>query len=126
MRAREFISEQRRGKMTKRQNHGSVGMHLLQSALNTPFFDTYALNRLMMAVAQADGEGNGVDLDTESWISKDGIALPYTKEEETMLKAAYKEIGAKVKDLNNGDLRSAEPPGGNTTSPVKSFTGYPR
>jgi hypothetical protein len=43
-----------------------------------------------------------------------------------MLKMAYKAAGANYRDLNGGDLNSEEPPGGNTTSPIKGFRGYPR
>jgi hypothetical protein len=43
-----------------------------------------------------------------------------------MLKMAYKAAGAKYQDLNNGDMDSEEPPGGNIKSPVISFKGYPR
>jgi hypothetical protein len=43
-----------------------------------------------------------------------------------MLKLAYRAVGADFKDLNGGDMKSEEPPGGNIESPVKPFRGYPR
>jgi hypothetical protein len=66
------------------------------------------------------------DLDAESWIGKARSAHPYTEEEVEILKQAYKAVGATYKDLNNGDLESEEPVGGNVKSPITAFKGYPR
>jgi hypothetical protein len=79
----------------------------------------------MMAVASTDGTFIP-DIDEKSWFGKDKTAHPYTKQEQDMLKMAYKAAGANYRDLNGGDLNSEEPPGGNTTSPIKGFRGYPR
>ena len=35
-------------------------------------------------------------------------------------------VGSVSTDLNHGDLRSQEPPGGYPLSPIKAFKGYPR
>jgi hypothetical protein len=43
-----------------------------------------------------------------------------------MLKMAYKAAGANWADLNSGDMDSEEVASTNTTSPIKSFKGYPR
>ena len=66
------------------------------------------------------------DMDMKSWVGKHKSAHPYTKEEQDMLKMAYKAAGARWVDLNHGDMDSEEAPGGNTKSPVKGFRGYPR
>lgn len=122
MRAREFVREQK-GQITKRQQSGTVGLHLFGDGARQN--STYTLNRLMMAAAATDGTVEP-DLDTESWVGKAKTAHPYTKEEADILKLAYKAVGATYKDLNRGDLDSEEPPGGNDRSPVIGFKGYPR
>jgi len=122
MRAREFVTE-RKGKITKRQQFGTVGLHLFGDSRRQN--STYTLNRLMMAAAMTDGTVEP-DLDEESWIGKARSAHPYTQEEADILKMAYRAVGATYKDLNRGDLESEEPPGGNDRSPIVSFKGYPR
>ncbi len=122
MRAREFVVE-RKGQITKRQQFGTVGLHLFGDGRRQN--STYTLNRLMMAAAMTDGTVEP-DLDEESWIGKARSAHPYTQEEADILKMAYRAVGATYKDLNRGDLESDEPPGGNDRSPIVSFKGYPR
>lgn len=122
MRAREFVTEQQ-GRITKRQQFGTVGLHLFGDGSRQN--NTYTLNRLMMAAAITDGTFDP-ELDHESWIGKARSAHPYTPEEAEILKRAYKAVGATYKDLNQGDLESEEPPGGNDRSPIKAFRGYPR
>lgn len=122
MRAREFVTEQK-GKITKRQQFGTVGLHLFGDSRRQN--STYTLNRLMMAAAMTDGTVEP-DLDEESWIGKARSAHPYTQEEADILKMAYRAVGATYKDLNRGDLESDEPPGGNDRSPIVGFKGYPR
>lgn len=121
VRAREFVAEQR-GRITKRQQSGTVGLHLFGDGRRTN--STYTLNRLMMAAAATDGTFDP-ELDEESWIGKARSAHPYTQQEVEMLKRAYRAVGATYQDLNNGDLDSEEPPGGNTRSPIQGFRGYP-
>lgn len=123
MRANEFINEDKKGGITKRQSYGTVGLHLFKD----PNGDrAYNLNRVMMATAMADGSDTPIDMDSESWAGRTNIAAPYTKEEHDMLKQAYKAVGSVSTDLNHGDLRSQEPPGGHPSSPIKAFKGYPR
>jgi hypothetical protein len=123
MRAQEFVTEDKIGKMSKRQNQATVGMNKFRDA---QFADrVYELNRIMMAVASTDGTFVP-DLDGESWAGRNNIAAPYTPEEQDMLKKAYQAVGSHHEDLNNGDLRSQEHPAVNITSPVTAFKGYPR
>jgi hypothetical protein len=122
MRAREFVAEQK-GRITKRQQYGTVGLHLFGDGARQN--STYTLNRLMMAAAATDGSFDP-ELDEESWIGKARSAHPYTQEEVEILKRAYSAVGATYKDLNQGDLESEEPPGGNDRSPIQGFKGYPR
>jgi hypothetical protein len=123
MRATEFVTEDRVGKISKRLNMGTVGLHKFR---DMAFADrVYELNRIMMAVASTDGSFVP-ELDGESWAGRNNIAAPYTPEEHDMLKMAYKAIGSHHEDLNHGDLRSQEHPAINKDSPVREFAGYPR
>lgn len=123
MRAKEFIKEgARRGKITKRQDSATVGLDLFRDP--DGYDRTYELNRMMMAVACADGSGLPINVDSESWVGKDNSAQPYTKLEQDMMTQAAKAIGTKLKDLNKGDLRSQELPSTNKSSPIQAFKGY--
>ena len=124
MRAHEFLIEKHVGKIGNRRQAGTRGL--------TKFRDVggydriYELNRVMMAVARADGTGSPLDLDTESWAGRYNTAHPYTDEEAAMLKQALQATGSETHDLNYGDNRSQELESTYTDSPVKAFKGYPR
>ena len=121
MRATEFVTEEKVGKITKRNRYATVGLHTFK---DTAGYDrVYELNRVMMAVASTDGTFVP-NVDAESWVGRHNVSAPYTPEEHDMLKMAYKAIGSDVSDLNHGDLRSLEIPSTNTVSPVKAFRGY--
>jgi hypothetical protein len=126
MRATEFITEDNApGKMSKRQRYATRGAHKFQDVDGRD--RVYELNRVMMALAQANGEsGERIDLDSESWVGTSNLAFPYTEVEANMLKAAYKAVGSEWEDLNSGDMKSVELPTVNTESPIEGFKGYPR
>jgi len=124
MRASEFISESTVGKISQRQQQASRGLNIFSKKIDS-YDRLYDLNRLMMAVASSDGI-NPIEMDSESWVGKHNTAHPYTKEEQDMLKLAYKAVDLEYKDLNNGDMDSEEVPGTNTKSIVKPFKGYKR
>ncbi len=124
MRSKEFITEKNAaGELGNRRQQSTRGLHTFRNGSkgNT----AYALNRVMMAVAQTDGKTMPV-LDSESWIGTSAMAAPYSAEEHEMLKMAYRAVGADSKDLNHGDLDSEELESTNKQSPVKAFKGYPR
>ena len=123
MRAREFIAE-RDGTIGKRRQAATVSLDVFGDSERMS--SDYTLNRVMMAVAMADGTNKTIDMDAKSWVGKKRSAHPYTKVEQNMLRQAFKAAGADWKDLNNGDMDSEEHPAVNTTSPVVSFKGYPR
>lgn len=127
MRASEFISKQlnerANDKISKRLQSATRGLNTFTDKGH--WNSDYTLSRLGQAVACTDGT-NAPDIAGMSWVGKNKTTHPYTKEEQAMLKQAYKAIGAVWKDLNNGDLDSEEHPAVNTTSPVKGFKGYPR
>jgi hypothetical protein len=122
MRANEFVSESKTGKITKRQQQPTRGLNIFA---DTQFDRLYDLIRVMMAVACSDGV-NPIEMNAESWVGKNNTAHPYTKEEQAMLKLAYKAAGITYKDLNHGDLESKELESTNTQSTVKPFKGYKR
>ena len=124
MRANEFVSESKVGKISKRQQHSTRGLNIFSKKIDS-YDRLYDLNRLMMAVASSDGV-TPIEMDSESWSGKHNTAHPYTKEEQDMLKLAYKAAGLEYKDLNNGDMDSEELESTHTASPVIAFKGYPR
>jgi hypothetical protein len=124
MRAREFLFETQAGKISKRQQQSTRGLHVFSKKIDS-YDRLYDLNRLMMAVASSDGV-TPIEMDSESWSGKHNTAHPYTKEENDMLKLAYTAAGLEYKDLNNGDMDSEELGSTNTGSPVVAFKGYPR
>jgi len=122
MRAHEFITEaSNAGKMSKRLNSATKGVNLF--SYPNPVDSEYMLNRVMMAVACADGV-HDIDMPEDSWVGKYKTAHPYTKEEQEMLKAAYKAAGATWMDVNNGDMDSCELESTSKVSPIKPFKGY--
>lgn len=115
MRARDFITEKKQGKMTKRQNQPTRGVNTFGDAEKAN--SDYVQFRVGMAVACTDGK-TAPDIDTKSWIGKKKASFPYTKEESDMLKLAYKAAGASYTDVNHGDMRSLELDTTNSVSPV--------
>jgi hypothetical protein len=124
MRAREFFFEAAAAKISKREQAATRGLNIFSMKIDS-YDRLYDLNRLMMAVASSDGV-NPIEMDSESWSGKHNTAHPYTKEENDMLKLAYKAAGLEYKDLNNGDMDSEELESTNKRSPVEAFKGYPR
>ena len=121
MRATEFITE-RDGTIGKRKQVATVGLNVFYDAERAN--SDYVLNRVMMAVACADGSNKPIDMDAKSWVGKQRSAHPYTEIEQRMLEQAFKAAGATYTDLNHGDLKSEELPAVNTTSPMTAFKGY--
>lgn len=115
MKIRDIISETKKGKLTKRQQNPTKGLHIYSDAEHMN--SDYVQYRLGLAVACANGK-DPVDMDTVSWIGKKKSTHPYSAEEAEMLKQAYKVAGAEYTDLNDGDLESKELDNINKTSPV--------
>ena len=124
MRAHEFLIEKRTGKIGQRRQAGTRGLSKFRDPQG--FDRAYELNRVMMAVATADGTDAPLELDTESWAGRYNTAHPYTDEEAKMMKQALKATGSEHHDLNAGDNRSQEVESTNKQSPVVGFKGYPR
>jgi hypothetical protein len=115
MRAKEFIAERTNGKLTKRQQQSTRGLHRYSDSEKAD--SGYVSMRVGMACAMSDGE-NKLDIDSASWIGKKKTAHPYTQVEADMLKSAYEAAGAKWEDMNNGDMDSRELDSTNRYGPV--------
>lgn len=124
MRAAEFLVEKQQGKLSKRQQQATRGMHTFRDPGG--YDRVYDLNRVMMAAACADGTGNPINMDQASWVGKYNTAHPYTDEEAAMLKQAFRATGSESHDLNHGDNRSQELESTNKLSPITAFKGYAR
>ena len=90
MRAQEFVVEHKKGNISKRLQNATVGLHTFVD--NERADRTYELNRIMMAVAMADGTDAPVVVDSESWIGRNNLAAPYTDVEEKMMHQAFKSV----------------------------------
>ena len=123
MRAREFVVEQL-GKPGHRIQQATRGLNLFRDKKRMN--SDYVMNRVMMAVACADGSDRPVEIEDQSWVGTRRTAHPYTQQEQNMLKQAYKAAGAEYDDLNNGDMNSEECSDTNKCSPIVAFGGYPR
>jgi len=117
MKIKDIILEDKVGEVPPRLQQATVGMDKFRDA---QFADrVYELNRVMMAVAAADGINPlAPEVDAESWAGRNNLAFPYTPEEQEMLKAAFGVVGSHYEDLNNGDLKSRELNSTNKVSPV--------
>lgn len=118
MRYSEIISEASGGKLSKREQQATAGLHTYDDGPKLGTFGSdYGQYRLMMALACSDGK-TPVDMDSLSWIGKKKTAHPYTNIEADMLKQGYGVIGLQYDDLNNGDVKSKELDSTNKSSPV--------
>lgn len=121
MRAHEFVTEGKKGKISNRLQKSTRGLNVFHDAERAN--SDYVLNRVMMAVACSDGS-SPIQMDMTSWVGKERTAQPYTEVEQNMLKQAYKAAGAKWRDINKGDMDSEELGSTNTLSTLKPFKGY--
>lgn len=109
------LIESSQKKITKRVQQATAGLNTYGDSEHVS--GDYTGYRLGLAVAGADGK-NPIDMKAKSWIGKKKSTHPYTKEEQDMLKQAYKAVGATYHDMNNGDMKSKELDSTNKTSPV--------
>ena len=109
------LIESSQKKITKRVQQATAGLNTYGDSEHVS--GDYTGYRLGLAVAGADGK-NPIDMKAKSWIGKKKSTHPYTKEEQDMLKQAYKAVGAEYHDMNKGDMKSKELDSTNKTSPV--------
>ena len=115
MRAKEFVTETKRGKILDAQAKVSPG-----AAYTTDgYIDLYRASKLM-ARCPADSS----DIDPYSWATGRPMIVTYTDEEKEIVKDAFKRMNIDYKEhIKSG---SEEPDGINNVSPTVSFKGYPR
>jgi len=115
MRAKDFITEKKQAKITKRQSQSSRGINIYSDAerANTD----YVAFRLGQAMACTDGK-TAPEIDAKSWFGKKKTVHPYTQEEQDMFKLAAKAVGASYTDINHGNMKSKELDNINTVSAV--------
>ena len=119
MRALEFITEKKIGKITKRVQQPSKGISTYGD--EDRMDSSYVSFKLGQAMAMADGSGKTLDIDGVSWYGKQKTVQPYSELEHTMFKQAAKAVGAKYTDINKGDTRSEELDSTYTVSPVANW-----
>ena len=118
MRAKEFINEAQQGKMSKRQQQATRGVHKFSDAEH--WNGDYKMYRMGLALACTDGDSMP-DVDFESFVGRWKMAYPFSDVEVDMLKRAYEATKTEFVDLNKGDLKSQELPSTNTQSPVSNW-----
>jgi hypothetical protein len=117
MRAQEFIKE---GKTTEMHaDHKNVGKGVSRSRDVGGYDRVYHMNRMMMAMAMADGKStkkvDNVAIDT--WFEKYNTMHPMTQEEDNKIRAAMKTVPTDGKHISKFS-KSVEAEGGNTQSAV--------
>lgn len=119
MRSKEFITEKRLGKISKRAQQPSRGIitYSDEDLIN----GDYVSFKLGQAMAMADGSGKPLDMDGVSWYGKKKTVQPYSELEQNMFKQAAKAVGADYDDINKGDIKSEELSNTNTVSPVSNW-----
>jgi hypothetical protein len=121
MRAKEFITEKKQAKITKRQSQSSLGIDTYSDMEQAN--SDYVAFKLGQAMAGTDGT-NTPDIDAKSWFGKKKTVHPYTQVEQQMFIKAAKAVGADYTDINHGDMRSKELDSTYTQSPVIGFPGF--
>ena len=116
MRARDFVQE---GKVTDRHpHHDSVSKGATRSRDVGGYDRVYHMNRVMMAMAMADGKNTKkVDSPSETWAEKYNTHHPYTKEEHNMMQAAFKTVPSDQQEVSKFG-KSVEPHDTHKVSPV--------
>jgi len=123
MRATEFVVEGE-GKLSKRAENASQGTHKMRDVGG--YDRVYHMNRMMMAMACADGKDKKpLKMDASSWVEKYNTAHPYTEQEHNMLHQAMATIPTEHHEVVPFS-RSQEPDDTHKISPVAGFRGYAR
>ena len=115
MKINEIILEYKRGKKPDYAKNADTGEWQFR---DDGVDRDYNLNRIMMAAAMHDGQGDhSVDMDEASWVEKNNVARPYTEAEHNMMKGAFKTVKSEYKHTSN-DHKSRELDDVNKVSPT--------
>ena len=116
MKVRDIIAETKTTNLKK--HHQSAGKGAMRSRDVGGYDRVYHMNRLMMAMAVADGESTkAVDSPADTWFEKYNTYHPMTKEEDNMIKQAHKTVPSDGKIISSYG-KSVEPKDTNTSSPT--------
>jgi hypothetical protein len=119
MRAYEFISETKAGKISKRAQQSSRGINTYGDEEHIS--GDYVGFKLGQAMAMSDGGNGALDIDAKSWHGKKKTVHPYSELEQRMFKQGAKAVGASSQDMNKGDMKSKELKSTNNVSPVNNW-----
>jgi hypothetical protein len=121
MRAKDFLSEVNNGKGYTTElhtDHDAVAKGVSRSRDIGGYDRVYHMNRLMMAMAMADGQSTGpVKSAKDTWFEKYNTMHPMTQEEDNMIRAAMKTVPTDGQHITPF-TKSEEPEGGNIQSVV--------
>jgi hypothetical protein len=115
MRLHEIMTEHKVTEYDKETKNAEKGVYV---ARDVGGYDrVYHMNRLMMAMAKADGKNTGpVDSPASTWFEKYNTLHPYTKEEDNMIKAGMatiptdgRQIAPYSKSKESHDTHKASP-----------------
>lgn len=114
MKIKDIIVE---GEGTIHPHHLAVQGHVDKVRDVGGYDRVYHMNRLMMAMAMADGKSTKpVDMDASSWVEKYNTTHPYTDEEHNMVKSAMATIPTDHKPVSK-ERKSREPDDTHKVSP---------
>ena len=115
MKIKDIISEAKRGHKPDYSKNSDTGEWIFR---DKGVDRVYNLNRIMMASAMHDGQGNhAVEMDEASWVEKNNVARPYTEAEHNMMKGAFKTVNSKY-EHSSSDHKSREQDDVHKVSPV--------
>lgn len=116
MRASEFINEAKSTERNPDQDNVSKGA---SRSRDVGGYDrVYHMNRMMMAMAMADGKStSAVNSPADTWFEKYNTMHPMTKEEDNMIRAAMNTVPTDGKHVSSFGP-SVEPNDTYTVSPV--------
>ena len=123
MRANEFIGRDlNEGKTTKLRKGQKAASKGIRIARDQGGYDrTYHMNRLLMAMAVADGESTkSVDSPADTWFEKYNTIHPYTKQEDNMAKAGLNTVPSDTQQVAPWS-KSVEADDVGKTSPVAQW-----
>jgi hypothetical protein len=102
---------------TVHPDHLAVQGHIDKVRDQGGYDRVYHMNRLMMAMAMADGKSTKpVDMDAASWVEKYNTTHPYTDEEHNMVHAAMATVPTDHKPISK-ERKSREPDDTHKVSP---------
>jgi hypothetical protein len=115
MKINEIIAEGKTTDMHSDHKNAHQGAYIARD--KGGYDRVYHMNRLMMAMAKADGKSTkAVDTPADTWFEKYNTIHPYTEEEHNMVKSAMKTVPTDGHEVNK-DHKSREADSTHKVSP---------